>query len=143
MRWAVKHLKSIGVPTKNILLSTSWGRDEMLDWGCVQEIHGISSPRKLDGVMDENAPGWPYRASDVFPNGDGPDKEALGPAGDGPDKKLPSLLQAEQMGEVIAMDGFFGWCGINRPVENARPYDIDRAVFDVIAAMRKGIERYS
>jgi hypothetical protein len=143
MRWAVKYLKGLGVPVQSILISTSWGREEMLDWGCVQEIHGISSPRKLDGVMDENAPGWPYRASDVFPNGDGPDKEALGPAGDGPDKKLPSLLQAEQMGEVIAMDGFFGWCGINRPVENARPYDIDRAVFDVIAAMRKGIERYS
>ena len=143
MRWAVKYLAGILVPDQSILLSTSWGRDQMLDWGCVQEVHGINSPKKLEDAFDETAPGWPYQAKDIFPNGDVPDPDAEGPAGDKPDKKLPSLAQAEEMGEIIAQDGLFGWCGINRPVENARPYDIDRAVFDVIEAMRKGIERYS
>ncbi len=96
----------------------------------VFEIHGCNSPQVLQRYYNL------YGPLNFFPNGDGPDPNALGLVGTiGTVTREPSVSQARQMRRLILANNGWGWCTWNRNVEKRWPADIRRANFQIIKAL--------
>ena len=93
------------------------------------EIHGCNSPEKFQAAIDKGG----------VPNGDGPDPLARGRQGNSPDKREPSVEQAEQIGAIVKKNNVPYALVFNRKVEETMPPVLERAQFDVLKAMVKGV----